>query len=196
MGHIMGDQLLIEVARRLTTCLRTTDTIARLGGDEFTILLEDLSDERESLRVVERLQKEFARPFRLSTRDILVTASIGVAFSSQAYQNAEEILRDADIAMYGAKSTGKARYHVFDREQHTPPLDVTNLQDDLEKAVERGELVAYYQPIVCLETGKLTAFEALVRWRHPQRGLILPDDFIPLAERHRCNYSHRCLDSS
>ncbi len=182
MGHIMGDQLLIEVARRLTACLRTTDTIARLGGDEFTILLEDLSDERESLRVVERLQKEFARSFRLTTRDILVTASIGVAFGSQAYQNPEEILRDADIAMYGAKSAGKARYHIFDREQHTPQRDVINLADDLENAIEREELVAYYQPIVCLETGKLTAFEALVRWRHPQRGLILPDDFIPLAE--------------
>lgn len=182
MGHIMGDQLLIEVARRLTTCLRTTDTIARLGGDEFTILLEDLNDERESLRIVERLQKEFATPFRLGTSDILVTASIGVVSSGLSYQSPEELLRDADTAMYAAKSSGKARYKVFDREQHAPAHDVVNLKDDLEKAVERGELVAYYQPIVSLETGKLTSFEALARWRHPQRGLILPSDFIPLSE--------------
>jgi len=182
LGHIMGDQLLIQVSRRLKACLRTTDTIARLAGDEFTILLEDLSDERESLRVVERLQKELERPCKLGTRDILVTASIGVTSSNPAYERAEEMLRDADAAMYCAKSSGKACYRIFDRERSAPPLDVANLGQDLEHAVERQELSLYYQPIVSLETGKLCAFEALVRWCHPQRGLISPSDFIPIAE--------------
>lgn len=184
LGHIMGDQLLIQVSRRLRACLRTTDTIARLAGDEFTILLEDLSDERESLRVVERLQKELERPCKLGTREILVTASIGVTSSNPAYERAEEMLRDADAAMYCAKSSGKACYRVFDRERSATPLDVANLGQDLEQAVERQELSLHYQPIVSLETGKLCAFEALLRWCHPQRGLISPSDFIPIAEEN------------
>lgn len=182
LGHIMGDQLLIQVSRRLTACLRTTDTIARLAGDEFTILLEDLTDERESLRIVERLQKELERPCKLGTDDIPVTTSIGVTLSSPSYERAEEMLRDADMAMYRAKSAGKARYQLFDTEQHVPALDVANLGKDLEIAVEKEQLFLHYQPIVSLETGRLQAFEALVRWRHPQRGLISPTDFIPIAE--------------
>jgi diguanylate cyclase (GGDEF)-like protein/PAS domain S-box-containing protein len=182
MGHIMGDQLLIQVSRRLTACLRTTDTIARLAGDEFTILLEDLSDEREALRIVERLQKELQRPCKLGPCEIVVTASIGIATSLPAYERAEDMLRDADTAMYRAKSTGKACYQVFDREQYGPQSEIANLGRDLEKALERQELLLHYQPIVSLQTGKLLAFEALVRWRHPQRGLISPSDFIPLAE--------------
>jgi len=183
MGHIIGDQLLIEVSRRLSACLRTTDTIARLAGDEFTILLEDLSDEREALQIVERLQKELQRPCKLGTRDILVTASIGITTSNVGYERAEDMLRDADMAMYRAKSSGKACYQVFDKERYGPQLDVANLGRDLEKAVERQELLLNYQPIVSLETGTLYGFEALVRWRHPQLGLILPADFIPIAEQ-------------
>jgi diguanylate cyclase (GGDEF)-like protein/PAS domain S-box-containing protein len=183
MGHIMGDQLLIQVARRLNACLRATDTIARLGGDEFTILLEDLTDEREAVRIVERLQKELTLPFKLGASEVEVTASIGVALSMPAYEKAGDILRDADTAMYRAKSSGKACYQLFDRERNTPPLDVANLGDDLDHAVERGELVLHYQPIVSLETGRLVAFESLIRWRHPQLGLILPTDFIPIAEQ-------------
>ncbi len=182
MGHIIGDQLLIQVSRRMKACLRTTDTIARLGGDEFAILLEDLTDERESLRIVERLQKELTLPFKLGASEIQVTASIGVTGSNPKYEGAEEILRDADIAMYRAKSSGKACYQLFDRERHAPQLDIANLGDDLDRAVERGELLLHYQPIVSLEAGNLLAFEALVRWRHPQRGMVLPNDFIPLAE--------------
>jgi diguanylate cyclase (GGDEF)-like protein/PAS domain S-box-containing protein len=182
LGHMAGDQLLIQISRRLKTCLRTTDTIARLGGDEFTILLEDLTDERESLRVVERLQKELALPFRLGGSDIQVTASIGLTWSNPKHDGPEEILRDADTAMYRAKSAGKDCYQLFAKERQGLQLDVTDLADDLDQAVERGELLLHYQPIVSLETGKLSAFEALVRWRHPQRGLILPSDFIPLAE--------------
>jgi diguanylate cyclase (GGDEF)-like protein/PAS domain S-box-containing protein len=181
LGHMMGDQLLIQISRRMKTCLRTTDTIARLGGDEFTILLEDLTDERESLRVVERLQRELALPFKLGATDIQVTVSIGVTWSNPKYEGPEEILRDADTAMYRAKSAGKDCYQLFAKE-HGLQLDVADLGEDLEEAVERRELLLHYQPIVSLETGKLEAFEALVRWRHPQRGLILPSDFIPLAE--------------
>jgi diguanylate cyclase (GGDEF)-like protein/PAS domain S-box-containing protein len=182
MGHIMGDQLLIQVARRLKNCLRTTDTIARLGGDEFTILLEDLGSERESLRVVERLQSELTKPFKVGTREVLVTASIGVTSSTMSHESAEEILRDADMAMYAAKSSGKACYHINNGAQHTPQLESSNLAIDLEEATERGELLLYYQPIVSLETGKLCAMESLVRWQHPRRGLISPSDFIRLAE--------------
>lgn len=181
LGHIVGDQLLIQISRRMKSCLRTTDTIARLGGDEFTMLLEDLTDERESLRIVDRLQKELAQPFKLGSSEIQVTASIGVTCSNPRYERPEEILRDADMAMYRAKSSGKARYQFFAKE-HAPQADARNLGDDLDEAVARDELVLHYQPIVSLETGRLCAFEALVRWRHPQRGLILPADFISIAE--------------
>lgn len=182
LGHMAGDQLLIQISRRMKMCLRTTDTIARLGGDEFTILLEDLTDERESWRVVERLQKELAMPFKIGASDIQITASIGVTLSNPRYDGPEEILRDADTAMYRAKSCGKDSYQLFVKERHGLQPDVADLGNDLEEAVERGELMLDYQPIVSLETGKLYALEAVVRWRHPQRGLILPSDFIPLAE--------------
>jgi diguanylate cyclase (GGDEF)-like protein/PAS domain S-box-containing protein len=182
LGHIMGDQLLIQVSRRLTACLRTTDTIARLAGDEFTILLEDLNDDREALRIVERLQKELERPCKLGPCDVVATASIGITSSSLPYERAEDMLRDADMAMYRAKSAGKACYQIFERQGVGPQLEVGNLARDLDYAVERQELLLHYQPIVSLETGRLCAYEALVRWNHPQRGLISPSDFIPLAE--------------
>jgi diguanylate cyclase (GGDEF)-like protein/PAS domain S-box-containing protein len=182
MGHVIGDQLLIKVSRRLTACLRTTDTIARLAGDEFTILLEDLSDEREALRIVERLQKELQRSCKLGPCDVPITASIGITSSSFSYERAEEMLRDADMAMYRAKASGKACCHMFERGRYGSQVDADNLAADLKEAVAREELLLHYQPIVSLETGKLCAFEALVRWQHPALGLILPSDFIPLAE--------------
>jgi len=184
LGHIIGDQLLIEVARRLKGSLRTTDTVARLGGDEFTILLEDLNDEREPILIVERIQNDLRKSFKLGTSDLTVTASIGITSSTLGYERAEDVLRDADIAMYRAKSSGKECFQIFDRERHARPVDVLNLQADLSKAVEREELVLNYQPIVLLETGKLISFEALVRWQHPQRGTISPEDFVPLAEQN------------
>lgn len=183
LGHMIGDQLLIEVARRLKACLRTTDTVARLGGDEFTILLEDLNVESEALRIVDRFQRELARAFKFGIHDLSITASIGVASNCAGYETAEEILRDADAAMYRAKSMGKAGYEVVDRNQHSrASLEVPHLERDLLRAIERDQLLVYYQPIVSLESGNLLGFEALVRWRHPQKGLISPADFIPLAE--------------
>ncbi|HEV2827908.1 MAG TPA: EAL domain-containing protein [Pyrinomonadaceae bacterium] len=183
LGHLIGDQLLIEVARRLKACLRTTDTVARLGGDEFTILLEDLNVESEALRIVDRFQKELARPFKFGLSDLGITASIGIASNCAGYETAEEILRDADGAMYRAKSAGKAGYEVVDRNHHSrASLEVAHLETDLMMAIEREQLLLYYQPIVSLESGTLLGFEALVRWMHPQSGLISPTDFIPLAE--------------
>ncbi len=182
LGHIIGDQLLIQISRRLTACLRTTDTVARLAGDEFTILLEDLNDDREALRIVERLQKDLEQPCKLGSCDVVMTASIGITSSKLPYERAEEMLRDADAAMYRAKSAGRACYQIFEKERFCSQPDLVNLARDLDHAVERQELALNYQPIVSLETGRLCAYEALVRWHHPQRGLILPSDFIPLAE--------------
>jgi len=183
LGHMIGDQLLIEVARRLKACLRTTDTVARLGGDEFTILLEDLNAESEALRIVDRFQRELAGAFKFGIHELSITASIGVASNCARYETAEEILRDADAAMYRAKSGGKAGYEVVSRNQHSRgSLRAPELEKDLQMAIERDQLLLRYQPIVSLESGTLLGFEALVRWQHPQRGLISPTDFIPLAE--------------
>jgi diguanylate cyclase (GGDEF)-like protein/PAS domain S-box-containing protein len=181
-GHPIGDQLLIGIARRLETFVRSTDTIARLGGDEFTVLLEDVKDQSEAIRIVERIQKGISQPFTLGGHELLTTASIGVALSTTGYDKIEEILRDADTAMYRAKSRGKSRHEVFDKETHLQAVNLLLLEKDLEGVTERGELFLQYQPIVALDSGRLDGFEALVRWQHPQYGLISPLDFIPIAE--------------
>jgi diguanylate cyclase (GGDEF)-like protein/PAS domain S-box-containing protein len=182
LGHMVGDQLLVGIARRLETCLRAGDTVARLGGDEFTILLDDLADACETPLVVERIQRELASPFNLGGHEVFTTVSIGIAPSATGYDSPDEILRDADTAMYRAKSLGKSRHVVFDREMHARAVNLLQLETDLRRAVERGEFLVYYQPILTLETGSLYGFEALVRWHHPRHGLISPLDFIPVAE--------------
>ena len=182
LGHQIGDQLLIGIAERLQRCVRTMDTIARLGGDEFTILLEDLQSADETECVVARIQKEMARPFNLSGHEVYTSASIGVAPSTLGYAQAEEILRDADTAMYRAKQLGKARHVVFSPDMHDNAMKRLSLETDLRRAVERGELLLHYQPIVSLGDGEVVGFEALVRWRHPQRGMVSPGEFIPIAE--------------
>ena len=182
LGHPVGDQLLVGISRRLETCLRPGDTIARLGGDEFTILLEDLKDASDANRVAERLQKELALPFNLCGHEVFTSVSIGIALSSIGYDRAEDILRDADTAMYSAKSLGKARHEVFDQTMHANAMGLLQLETDLRRAVERHEFFIHYQPIVSLETSQLRGFEALVRWQHPTRGLISPLKFIPVAE--------------
>ena len=182
LGHTIGDQLLVGIADRLKKNLRPGDTVARLGGDEFTILIEDIVDEKEAVQVAERVQKELSVPFNLSGREVFTTVSMGIAPSSTGYERAEDILRDADTAMYRAKSLGKARYEVFDKAMHARAINLLQLETDLRRACERQEFLIHYQPIVALENFRLRGFEALVRWQHPERGFISPMDFIPVAE--------------
>ncbi|HWT03921.1 MAG TPA: EAL domain-containing protein [Pyrinomonadaceae bacterium] len=182
LGHMIGDQLLVGIARRLENSLRPGDTIARLGGDEFTILLEDIQDRGYVLQIAERIQKELSAPFSLSGREVFTTVSIGIAISSKEYEQTEDILRDADTAMYRAKALGKARYEIFDKGMHDRATKLLQLETDLRRAMERDEFFVFYQPIMSLETDGLRGFEALVRWRHPEKGFIPPSDFIPVAE--------------
>ena len=182
LGHLIGDQLLVGIARRLESCLRPGDTVARLGGDEFTVLLEDIKDETEAISIAERLQKELSQPFNLGGREVFTSVSTGIAPSSTGYENPEEILRDADTAMYRAKSLGRARHEVFDKTMHAFAVNLLQLETDLRGALDRGEFFIQYQPIVALETFMIRGFEALVRWKHPTRGLVSPIDFVPVAE--------------
>ncbi|HEX8503014.1 MAG TPA: EAL domain-containing protein [Pyrinomonadaceae bacterium] len=182
LGHAIGDQLLVGIARRLETCLRPGDTVARLGGDEFTVLLEDVADTREVVAVAERIETELSLPFNLGGHEVFTTASIGIAPSTTGYERPDDILRDADTAMYRAKSLGRSRYEVFDKEMHTHAVNLLHLETDLRRALERREFSVYYQPIVSLGSGEVQGFEALLRWRHPAHGFIAPDEFIPVAE--------------
>jgi diguanylate cyclase (GGDEF)-like protein/PAS domain S-box-containing protein len=181
LGHMVGDELLIAIARRLEVCLRDGDTIARLGGDEFTILLDGINDYGDAQRVAERVQEVLEQPFSIAGRELFVTASVGIKYSSGSEQP-EDLLRDADTAMYSAKALGKAQYQVFDAKMHTQALTLLQIESDLRRAIDREEFQVNYQPIVSLESGRICGFEALVRWHHPKRGLILPSDFIPIAE--------------
>jgi diguanylate cyclase (GGDEF)-like protein/PAS domain S-box-containing protein len=182
LGHMIGDQLLIGIANRLKAAVRPSDTVARLGGDEFTILLDDLNSPDEATLVAKRLLRELARPFSLLNHDVYTTASVGIALSSDRYQFPEEVLRDADTAMYRAKASGKARYEIFETTMHTAAVNQLRIETDLRQAVERKELSLDYQPIVCLESGKIVGFEALLRWQHFSRGAIPPQEFITVAE--------------
>ena len=182
LGHIIGDELLVAVAGRLENCLREYDTLARLSGDEFIILLESITDESSASRVARRVLSELSAPFQISGHEIYVTASIGIATGQNHYEWPEEILRDADIAMYRAKDLGTSRCTLFDRKMHERVNSILQLEADLRRAIEQEAFELHYQPIVNLQTGQIVGFEALVRWRHPSRGLIYPGFFIPEAE--------------
>ena len=182
LGHLAGDRLLVEVGRRLKACMRAGDTVARLGGDEFTILLDDMRDAGDAMRMVERAQAQLALPFDLDGHEVFVSASVGIALSAMEYARPEDILRDANTAMHGAKTLGKASYKVFDATMHERARLMLGLETDMRRAAERREYRLHYQPIVSLETRRPTGFEALVRWQHPQRGLLRPGDFLALAE--------------
>ncbi len=181
LGHDTGDRLLVEVAKRLKGCLRPEDTLARFGGDEFTVLVEDVGEPDASMRVAERIVEELREPFTMEGRELYVAASIGVALGSDSTKGSEELLREADTSMYRAKEEGSG-YEVFDPTMHGRAVNRLELENDLRRAIERNEFVVHYQPIVNLQTGAVWGIEALVRWEHPERGLLDPDEFVPVAE--------------
>jgi len=199
LGHDAGDDLLIQVAQRLTARLRGVDTVsrprlgenadlpvgestlARPGGDEFTVLIEELHDPSDAIRVAERIQSRLAVPFDLNGQQIVLTVSIGIAFSGNAGAEAQDILRDAEIAMYRAKGTGKARCEVFDHAMHAGAIKRLQLETDLRKGLELNEFRVYYQPIVSLGSGRIVGFETLSRWQRPE-GLVMPGEFIAVAD--------------
>lgn len=198
LGHAMGDQLIVEIGRRLKTHLRRDDTVsrlgvvddtdfgedtlARLGGDEYTILLQDIKDPSDTIRAAQRIQEALAIPYTLDAQEVFISASIGIALSTAPHGTPEDLLRDADIAMYRAKALGKARCEVFDTAMHARAVLRLKLETDLRKAVQRKEFRVHYQAIVRLETSRVVGFEALIRWQHPEMGLVGPNEFIGVAE--------------
>jgi diguanylate cyclase (GGDEF)-like protein/PAS domain S-box-containing protein len=182
LGHSAGDELLRKIAPRLTDALRPGDTIARLGGDEFVVLLEHIADERAAAHVAERIVAAFEVPFELSAGEHFAKASLGIAIATGEEEEPSALIRDADAAMYQAKARGRARFEVFDGAMRARTVKRLSVENDLRRALEREELRVAYQPIVSLQDGSIAAVEALLRWRHPERGLIAPGDFIPVAE--------------
>jgi diguanylate cyclase (GGDEF)-like protein/PAS domain S-box-containing protein len=181
-GHHAGDELLVEIARRLERSLRPGDTLARLGGDDFAILLEDLQHGADAVRVSERIQRDLVAPFAVEGSEVYCSASIGIALGPGSYTQPQEMLRDANTAMYRAKAKGRAAHQLFDSDMHMRAVSQLRIETDLRRALERQEFIVHYQPIVDLTTRKLSGFEALIRWQHPQRGLVPPGEFIPVAE--------------
>lgn len=182
LGHLIGDELLKGIAERLRDCMRPSDLVARLGGDEFTILVEGTYDEAEVTRIAERIQQKFTMPFELEGHEVYSSASIGILHASDTHLLSEDMMRDADTAMYQAKRAGKARHAIFDEEMHRAAREILQLETDLRRAVERNELTVFYQPIYDLANGTIEGLESLARWNHPVLGHISPDKFIPLAE--------------
>ncbi|WP_293134927.1 EAL domain-containing protein [Okeania sp. SIO3I5] len=182
LGHLAGDRLIIEVANRLKKDMHHDDSVARMGGDEFAILLEYVKSEENAEYVAQRIQKLLQLPFYINNQKVYTSASIGIALNNKDYKNPTDILRDADTAMYRAKTLGKARQEVFNTSMYADNLAQLKLEIDLRQALQRNELELYYQPIILLETGLICGFEALLRWQHPERGMISPNEFIPMAE--------------
>jgi len=182
-GHPVGDRLLARIASRLTTCVRSQDVVARFGGDEFTFLVEDATEGADNaLRVAERVVQALRAPFLLENQEVFITASIGLASSFSQKDRAEDLLSKADTAMYRAKYTSKATYYVFEPSMSVNALEQLSLTSALRRAVDRQEFAIYYQPIIEIATGRTVGMEALVRWKHPERGLLRPSEFLPLAE--------------
>jgi diguanylate cyclase (GGDEF)-like protein len=182
LGHLVGDELLKSVARKLQASLRHTDAVARFGGDEFVLLLEDIKDIEEPNRVAERIQHQLRQPFNLHDYEVFTEISIGIIVSTMGYDRPEDVLRDADIAMYYAKAQGRGRYEVFDPAMQTVAMTRLQLENDLRRAIALQEFCVHYQPIVSLSTGQLSGFEALVRWHHASGIIYPPAEFIPVAE--------------
>ena len=182
LGHPLGDKLLISISKLLEKGLRSTDTVARLGGDEFVILLEDIEDSQGPIRVANWIHENLKKPFHLNNHKIFITTSIGLVYSSLNYNRAEDVLTDADIAMYSAKATGRARFEVFEPAMRDKVNQRMVLENEMRRGLAQKQFELYYQPIVSLETNRLTGFEALLRWQHPRRGLLTPTNFLSVAE--------------
>lgn len=181
LGHLAGDEVLKSIGSRLGECLRLGDTVARLGGDEFAVLLDELDHPGRADTVAERMHEALEAPFQVHGHEVFTSASIGVTLSSTGYERPEDVLRDADTAMYRAKAEGRTRKVVFDPGMHETAVALLHLENDLRRAIEGRDFQLYYQPIVALEDGRLEGFEALIRWPHGERGLVPPDEFLPLA---------------
>jgi diguanylate cyclase (GGDEF)-like protein len=182
VGHLVGDDLLLEVGRRISGCLKSEDVVARLGGDEFAVLLEGIADTDKARRIAKRIINDLNAPFRLAGKELFTSTSIGITLAAPHYQNPDELLRDADSAMYRAKADGRHRYAVFDDDLRKQAVALLEVENDLRRGLARHEFVPYYQPIVDLENGHVLGYEALMRWRHPQRGVLLPGAFLNVAE--------------
>jgi len=182
LGHMLGDELLQAISGRLKRCVRPSDTVARLGGDEFALLLDDLDETAEAARIALRIQQDLEQPFEIGGHEVFSSASIGITLSSDSYSRPEELLRDADTAMYRAKGEGRSRHAVFDPAMHQRALSQLKIEAALHGAEKRQELQLLYQPIIELGTGRVVSFEALLRWLHPELGLLSPDSFLQAAE--------------
>ncbi|MCL1473440.1 putative bifunctional diguanylate cyclase/phosphodiesterase [Argonema antarcticum] len=182
LGHKAGDQLLIGVSQRLKSCLRSVDTVARFGGDEFTILLKDITEQSDATYIAERIIEQLQTPFNLEKREVFISSSIGIALSNSGYERCDDLLRNADAAMYEAKKSGKSRYTLFKPDMDSRAFELLQLATDLRRAIERQEFRLFYQPVLQLDNGNIGEVEALIRWEHPRIGLISPAKFIPLAE--------------
>ena len=182
LGHEVGDSLLVSVAERLRGCLRAEDTAARFGGDEFTVLLEDVTDATDAVRVADKITQALLKPFVLDSREVVVTTSMGIVVGTSGRERPTDLLRNADVALYRAKANGKATYEVFDAFMNVQALERLDLEADLRRAIERKEFAVHYQPQLELQTGRIAGWEALVRWMHPERGPIPPGAFLSVAE--------------
>ncbi|MGD0228861.1 MAG: EAL domain-containing protein [Syntrophorhabdales bacterium] len=182
LGHIVGDKVLTGIGQKLQSCVRPGDTVARLGGDEFVILLENVVDLTTATMITERIECSLSQPMSLDGHDIVMLASIGIVVASDDYEKPEDVLRNADIAVYQAKAMGRGYHVIFDQSMYQNTVALIELESELRRAVERQELFLQYQPVVSLETGSMVSLEALIRWQHPERGVVSPDKFIPLAE--------------
>jgi diguanylate cyclase (GGDEF)-like protein/PAS domain S-box-containing protein len=182
LGHVIGDKLLVGIAKRLKACVRPRDIVARFGGDEFTILLNAIEGSSCATMVADRLQRKLTTPFKFGNYEVFSSASIGIIVSDEIDREAEDFLRDADTAMYRAKESGKARCEVFDREMHAANMNLLQVETDLRRALSRNELEVFYQPILNLDNGRCSEFEALIRWNHPIHGYVAPKEFISVAE--------------
>ncbi len=182
-GHLTGDQVLIKISERLQNCLRRSEIMARFSGDEFAVLLEGTGDSEDPVRIARRIKEELREPFTVNGKEVYITVCTGIVPGAEKYNSTVEVLRDADIAMYGAKAKGVAEIQTYDEALHEKTMNLLRLETDMKGAVERGEFILEYQPIIRMKTCELAGFETLVRWIHPERGVISPEIFIPLAEK-------------